>query len=85
MSTSPKKMSSLEVRTKKSPEMCNIVVFEYLYTVFRDPSKNSFARHAHMGSIFGCKDETIGFKIVHKQEKKVIPTQHVKNIECCLN
>ncbi|CAI5726220.1 unnamed protein product [Hyaloperonospora brassicae] len=77
----PKRASPLEVLTNKSPDLRNIVVFGSHCTVYRDPSKNTFARRAQVGTIVGCSDETKGFRVFIRKENKVITTQHVKNIE----
>ena len=57
-SSNLRRASPLQVLTKVSPDLRNIVVFGSSCTVYRDPRKNSLAQRAQVGIIVGRSDGT---------------------------
>ena len=79
-SSNLRRASPLQVLTKVSPDLRNIVVFGSSCTVYRDPRKNSLAQRAQVGIIVGRSDETKGYRVFLQKDNVVVVTQHVKNI-----
>uniref|UniRef100_M4C4I0 Uncharacterized protein n=1 Tax=Hyaloperonospora arabidopsidis (strain Emoy2) TaxID=559515 RepID=M4C4I0_HYAAE len=50
--------SPLQILTKVSPDLRNVVVFGSSCTVYRDPCKNLLAQRARVGIIVGRSDDT---------------------------
>uniref|UniRef100_A0AAV1T842 Polyprotein n=1 Tax=Peronospora matthiolae TaxID=2874970 RepID=A0AAV1T842_9STRA len=80
-SANARRASPLQMLTKQTPDLREIVAFGSIYTVYRDPRKNSLKQRAQVGVIVGRSDETKGYRVFLKKDNVVVVTQHVKNIE----
>ncbi|CAI5717441.1 unnamed protein product [Peronospora farinosa] len=67
--------------TVKCPNLVNIIIFGSLCTVYRDPDKKLWHPRAKVGMIIGKNDEIKGFKVYNPNDRVVITTQHIKNVE----
>ncbi|GMF58755.1 unnamed protein product [Phytophthora fragariaefolia] len=77
----PGRASPLKVMTKQTPQLGKIVVFRSLGTVYRDPSNKNFSQRAQQGMIVGIGEEVKGYREYLPKDKKVVTSQHVRNIE----
>ena len=59
----------------------NIVLFGSPGMVYRDPKKDALAKRAQKGLILGRSEETKGYYVYLLNDKKVVVTNHVKNVE----
>ncbi|POM68328.1 Integrase catalytic core protein [Phytophthora palmivora] len=73
--------SPLKVLTKQTPQLGKIVVFGSPCSVYRDPSNKNFSQRAQQGMIIGIGEEVKGYRIYLPKDKKVVTSQHVRNIE----
>uniref|UniRef100_A0AAV1UP75 Integrase catalytic domain-containing protein n=1 Tax=Peronospora matthiolae TaxID=2874970 RepID=A0AAV1UP75_9STRA len=80
-SANAKRTSPMEILTKHAPDLREIVAFGSIYTIYRDPGKNSLARRAQVGVIIGRSDETKILRVFIQKESKATVAQHVRNIE----
>ncbi|KAE9001270.1 hypothetical protein PF005_g14859 [Phytophthora fragariae] len=67
--------------TKQTPPLGEIVVFVSPCMVYRNPVKQNFTQRAQRGMIVGIGEETKGYRVYLPQDKVVVTTQHVRNIE----
>lgn len=77
----PGRASPLKVLTKQTPQLGKIVVFGSPCTVYRDPSNKTFSQRAQQGMIIGIGEEVKGYRVYLPEDKKVVTSQHVRNIE----
>ncbi|POM64836.1 Integrase catalytic core protein [Phytophthora palmivora] len=77
----PGHVSPLKVLTKLTPQLGKIVVFGSPCTVYRAPSNKTFSQRAQQGMIIGIGEEVKGYRIYLSKDKKVVTSQHVRNIE----
>ncbi|KAE8913543.1 hypothetical protein PF003_g2706 [Phytophthora fragariae] len=77
----PGRASPLKVLTKQTPQLGKIVVFGSLYTVHRDPSNKNSSQRAQQSMIEGVGEEVKGYRVYLPKVKKVVTSQHVRNIE----
>uniref|UniRef100_A0AAV1UQN3 Integrase catalytic domain-containing protein n=1 Tax=Peronospora matthiolae TaxID=2874970 RepID=A0AAV1UQN3_9STRA len=80
-SANARRASPLQMLTKQTPDLREIVAFGSICTVYRYPRKNSLKQRAQVGVIVGRSDETKGYRVFLKKDNVVVVTQHVKNIE----
>ncbi|OWZ02249.1 hypothetical protein PHMEG_00026224 [Phytophthora megakarya] len=74
------RQAPLAVLTGQTPSLGQIVAFGSPCTVRRDPLKRTFAPRAQPGIIVGKSDETKRFGVYLPSMKKVVVTQHIRNI-----
>ncbi|KAE9302953.1 hypothetical protein PF001_g13775 [Phytophthora fragariae] len=79
--SNPGRASPLKLLTKQTPQLGEIVVFGSPCMVYRNPEKKNFAERAQHGMIVGIGEETKGYRVYLPKDKKVVTTQHVRNIE----
>lgn len=77
----PGRASPLKVLTKQTPQLGKIVVFGSPCTVYRDPSNKYFSQRDQQGMIIGIGEEVKGYKVYLPKDKKVMTSEHVRNIE----
>ncbi|CAI5724630.1 unnamed protein product [Hyaloperonospora brassicae] len=80
-SANTRRASPLQMLTKQTPDLREIVAFRSVCTVYRDPRKISLKQRAQLGAIVGSSDETKGYRVFLKKYNVVVVTQHVENIE----
>lgn len=73
--------STMKSLTKVTPTLGEIVVFGSPCTVYRDPSSKNFSHRAQQGMIVGISEATKDYRVYLAKYKKVVTTQHVRNIE----
>ncbi|KAE8882314.1 hypothetical protein PF007_g19833 [Phytophthora fragariae] len=79
--SNPGRASPLKLLTKQTPQLGEIVVFGSPCMVYRNPEKKNFAERAQHGVIVGIGEETKGYRVYLPKDKKVVTTQHVRDIE----
>ncbi|GMG14877.1 unnamed protein product [Phytophthora fragariaefolia] len=79
--SNPGRASPLKLLTKQTPQLGEIVVFGSPCMVYRNPEKKNFAERAQHGMVVGIGEETKGYRVYLPKDKKVVTTQHVRNIE----
>ncbi|GMF45370.1 unnamed protein product [Phytophthora fragariaefolia] len=77
----PGRASPLKILTKQTPQLGKIVVFGSPCTIYRDPSNKTFSQRAQQGMIIGIGEEVKGYRVYLPKDKKVVTSQHVRNIE----
>ena len=80
-SANARRASPLQMLTKQTPDLREIVAFGSICTVDRDPRKNSLKQLAQVGAIVGRSDETKGYRVFLKKDNVVVVTQHVKTLK----
>ena len=74
-------ISPIEMLTKKTPVLSDIVVFGSSCTVHRTTSNKSLGPRGKQGIIIGKNDEMKGYRVFIPMDHVVVVTQHVKNVE----
>ena len=80
-SANPKSASPLEMMTKHAPELRDIIAFDSVSSVYRDPRMNSLEKRSQVGVMIGRSDKTKSYRVFHQNENKITVTQYVKDIE----
>ena len=69
-SANARRSSPLQMLTKQTTDLSEIVAFGSICTVNRDPRKNSLKQRAQVGAIVGRRNETKGYPRVFEERQR---------------
>ena len=73
-------MSPIEMLTKRTPVLSDVVVFGTACTVYKGAKNKSLGERGKAAIVVGKCDETIGYKVYIPKDCIVVVTQHVRNL-----
>jgi len=77
----PGSKSPMEMLTKRTPDVSDIVAFGSPCTVHRDTKNMSLGVRGKSAMIIGKSDEMKGYRVYLPKDRVVVVTQHVRNVE----